>query len=179
MPAQEVATLLTFWQTYGFYLWLLSAMGFLGLAGAVVILWRRLRRAISSYQAPDSRRRGSAALDSILLERSLQIQRHEEALADLGERLSLLECESLRHAGLVRFNAFGDVGGDQSFALALLDGKKNGIVISTIYTRGATRIYAKAVQAGQSIHHLSDEEIAAIERATGLAAMTVQELKER
>lgn len=178
MPAQEVATLLTFWQTYGFYLWLLSAMGFLGLAGAVVILWRRLRRAISNYQAL-TQGVESAALDAILLERSLQIQRHQEALADLGERLSLLERESLRHAGLVRFNAFGDVGGDQSFALALLDGKKNGIVISTIYTRGATRIYAKAVQAGQSIHHLSDEEIAAIERATGLAAMTVQELKER
>jgi hypothetical protein len=65
----------------------------------------------------------------------------------------------------VRFNPFGDVGGDQSFAVALLDGNHDGIILSSIYSRAGVRIYAKFVQTGTASHTLSDEEEAAITQA--------------
>jgi hypothetical protein len=64
--------------------------------------------------------------------------------------------------GVVRFNAFEDTGGDLSFAIALLDEKDNGCVISSIYGRSEARCYAKPVAAGQSLYALSGEEKQAI-----------------
>jgi hypothetical protein len=58
-----------------------------------------------------------------------------------------------------RFNPFKEVGGDQSFSVALLNGKNNGLVISSLYTREGTRIYAKAITNGLSEKHpLTEEE---------------------
>jgi len=67
--------------------------------------------------------------------------------------------------GLVRFRAFQDTGGDQSFALALADGEGNGVVVSALYGRGATRIYAKPVEGWLSPKPLSEEEEAALGEA--------------
>jgi hypothetical protein len=80
---------------------------------------------------------------------------------------------SLQHIGLVRFNPFEDTGSDQSFAIALLDGERDGIVISSLHGRANTRVFAKPVQGGSSPHALSAEEEQAIRIAvsgTGQAA---------
>lgn len=72
----------------------------------------------------------------------------------------------LRKIGLVRFNPFGRQSVDQSFVLALLNEKKNGIVINFIYTPEGVRVYAKKVKEGKAVEHkLSEEEQEAIERA--------------
>jgi hypothetical protein len=71
----------------------------------------------------------------------------------------------VQHVGLVRFNPFADTGGDQSFALALLDAKGNGVVMSSLHTRTATRFYAKPVVGGASSLSLSDEEVKALKQA--------------
>ena len=68
----------------------------------------------------------------------------------------------LQHIGLVRFNPFEDTGSDQSFAIALLDDDRDGIVISSLHGRSNTRIFAKPVTNGSSPHNLSDEETQAI-----------------
>ncbi|MFQ6101198.1 MAG: DUF4446 family protein [Anaerolineae bacterium] len=77
--------------------------------------------------------------------------------------------ETLAHAvqgvGLVRFRAFQDTGGDQSFSLALADGEGNGVVVSALYGRGATRLYAKPVQGWLSRKALSKEEEKALAQA--------------
>jgi hypothetical protein len=65
----------------------------------------------------------------------------------------------------VRFNPFQDSGGDQSFALALLDQGGTGIVISSLHGRAESRIFAKQVTNGRSKHALSDEEQQAIRAA--------------
>lgn len=104
------------------------------------------------------------------------IQRLEHAvvqLADgekhLGEGLR----SAVRHLGLVRFDAFEDMGGRLSFSAALLDDNGDGIVITSINGRQDTRCYAKTVQRGTSIHNLSDEEEQAIREAmTGRRATT-------
>jgi hypothetical protein len=73
---------------------------------------------------------------------------------------------SFSRVGLVRFNPFeGDTGGNQSFALALLDGRGDGFVVSSLHARAVTRMYAKAVARGTSEAALSDEESAALRLA--------------
>ena len=82
-----------------------------------------------------------------------------EAMHAVIERRSL---RSLQHIGLVRFNPFEDTGSDQSFAIALLDDQRDGIVISSLHGRANTRVFAKPVASGGSPHNLSDEESQAI-----------------
>ncbi len=72
----------------------------------------------------------------------------------------------LQKVGFLRYNPFGDTGGDQSFCLSLLDGHDNGIVISSLHSRDQTRIYAKKIDSGQSKDYtLSKEERAVIKKA--------------
>jgi hypothetical protein len=75
---------------------------------------------------------------------------------------------SIQHVGLVRFNPFEDTGGNQSFALALLDADADGILLSSLHSRTATRVYVKAILAGRSDAQLSAEEVAAL-RDAGLS----------
>ncbi|HAP37815.1 hypothetical protein A2410_03580 [Candidatus Shapirobacteria bacterium RIFOXYC1_FULL_38_24] len=71
---------------------------------------------------------------------------------------------SVSNIGLVRFNPFDDMGGDQSFALALLDQHKSGVIITSLHTRENTRIFAKPVKngEGQSISLSKDEKLAIV-----------------
>ncbi len=75
--------------------------------------------------------------------------------------------------GMVRFDAFVDVGGEQSFALALLDDKGTGLVLSNIYGRQDSRMYVKEMVDGQSDKPLSDEEKNAVGLAFGREATRV------
>jgi len=67
--------------------------------------------------------------------------------------------------GLIRFNPFSDIGGDQSFSIALLDGRGNGLVITSLYAREGNRVFAKPIEKGNSIYPLSKEEKEAIKKA--------------
>lgn len=89
---------------------------------------------------------------------------------DLATRLPVVERQSsaaLQRVGIVRYNPFADTGGQQSFAVALLDSRGSGFVISSLHSRQATRIYLKQVSAGRSDTALSDEESEAIRQALG------------
>ena len=68
----------------------------------------------------------------------------------------------IQHVGVVRFNPFKDMGGDQSFSIALLNAHKNGLVISSLFTESGVRIYAKSIKNGESKYQLSEEEKQAI-----------------
>jgi hypothetical protein len=98
------------------------------------------------------------------------IQRLESAVRQLatGERKlgEFLE-GAVQHVGVVRFDAFEDMGGRLSFSAALLDGRGDGVVITSINGRQDARCYAKRVENGTSIHNLSDEEEQAIREALG------------
>lgn len=76
---------------------------------------------------------------------------------------TLLHC--ITKVGIIRFNPFGEVGGNQSFAIALLDKENTGIVISSLYGRESSRFYGKPIVKGKSSYQLSDEEMDAVERA--------------
>jgi hypothetical protein len=72
---------------------------------------------------------------------------------------------SVQKIGLIRFNPFKEVGSDQSFSVALLNGKDNGIVFTSLYNREGNRVYGKPIKNGKSSYTLSKEEQAAIEKA--------------
>lgn len=79
-------------------------------------------------------------------------------------RLSQLHLQKI---GLVRFNPFERVGGEQSFVVALLDKENSGIIVNFIYTREGLRAYTKKVKKGKGEEYaLSEEEKKAIEKST-------------
>jgi hypothetical protein len=73
--------------------------------------------------------------------------------------------EGYQKMGFVRYNPFGDVGGNLSFSVCLLDDAGSGFVISSIHSREGTRVYSKTVSKGKSEYNLSNEELKAIEIA--------------
>ncbi|MFZ3301863.1 MAG: DUF4446 family protein [Microgenomates group bacterium] len=70
---------------------------------------------------------------------------------------------NIQKVGLIKFNPFNETGGDHSFSLALLDGHKNGIIITSLHTRERTRLYIKDVSSGKSKIELSSEEQKALQ----------------
>ena len=89
-----------------------------------------------------------------------------EKLKEVTEDLKKEGVFHFQKIGLIRFNPFRETGGDQSFSLALLDGENNGVVISSLYHREGTRIYAKPVKKGKGAEYeLSEEEKKVIEKA--------------
>ena len=88
-----------------------------------------------------------------------QAKRQEELFALLGR--------SARNLGVVRYDAFEDMGGRLSFSAALLDDHGNGLVITSINARAESRVYAKSIRGGASEHNLSMEEQQAIAEALG------------
>ena len=142
---------------------------------AVVVLvaaLRVVRRAGSASGAggPD-RLLDEVAIDRAFRAQGQRLEAITAELAVLAGRTGSLEGQgrhAVGHVGLVRFNPFEDTGGNQSFALALLDSDANGIVLSSLHSRQATRVYIKSIQAGRAETGLSAEETAALRQA-GLA----------
>ncbi|MFC1789392.1 DUF4446 family protein [Patescibacteria group bacterium] len=83
----------------------------------------------------------------------------------LSKKVKVLENKNefvFQKFGFIRFNPFKEVGGDQSFSIALLDGGESGFVITSYYARGGNRVYGKPVKNGKSEYALSEEEVKAI-----------------
>jgi hypothetical protein len=88
-----------------------------------------------------------------------------ERLVAHSQQVNAVFAHTIQGMALVRYRAFQDTGGDQSFSLALADGEGHGVVISALYGRGATRVYAKPVEGWQSPKALSEEEEQALSEA--------------
>lgn len=83
----------------------------------------------------------------------------EERVNHLYGTLPLL----VRHVGLVRFSPFHDTGGDQSFSVAILDGRGDGVVLSALHSRQDSKLYAKPIEGRSSEYALTEEEKRAIQ----------------
>jgi hypothetical protein len=137
------------------------------LAAVLVVLMLRLRRLDA-----DQRR----AFDGVEVDVLAALARHTRRLDGLDVEVadarthsgSVREdlSRSLSRIGVIRYDAFEDVGGELSFSLALLDEHADGLVMSSINGRSDGRTYLKVVAGGQSLSVLSDEERAAIAAAS-------------
>jgi hypothetical protein len=135
----------------------------------VLILWTLVRYArMARRQARLLRGTEGTNLERMLMEHldgADAVRREIARAAEQGtsNQSSLRLC--LQRVGLVRYDAFPDMGGEQSFSAALLDAEGNGLVVSGLVSRRDMRVYAKPVTRGVSPLSLTDEEREAISGA--------------
>ncbi len=136
------------------FIWLSSLTFFL------VFLTRRFRAQVKGSRGQN--------LEKIVQDLLLG-QKKDRKDIDLSQKeITVLKEQAREHVqkiALVRYNPFNETGGNQSFSLALLDGKNSGIVISSFHSREGTRLYIKQVAKGQADNSFSQEEKSAIKEA--------------
>lgn len=140
------------------------------LIGWLVFISFFLFRLASHYNRLLQGTSGEATTLREVLEKILKsLQVSEERINELVKRAEESEEESKTHiqkVGLLRFNPFEEVGGDQSFILVLLNDENDGIVLTSLHSRTGTRWYGKTVKDGKGVEHeLSNEEKEAIKKA--------------
>lgn len=143
-------------------------VGLVGIVLAVVALVRysRLHRAYGLLQVAEGR---ETIVDVM--------GRTMDEFTDLRDEVARLEANlavtrrdlsaALRHVSVVRYDAFGDMGGRFSFSAALLDDHGDGLIVTSIHGRTETRTYLKGLEKGASDITLSPEEQQAIYLAKG------------
>lgn len=146
--------------------WLIG-LTLLSLAAASACFWqlRQMRRHLAATLASsdgtslektlENHHKGVRSIDSGLAELTASHQRLSQTLELASQKVSI-----------VRFNPFGDTGGDQSFALAVLDGHDSGYILTSMHGRTGTRVYVKPIDFGKSKHQLSAEEERALKQAS-------------
>ena len=133
----------------------------------IVYLFWRMRRLEGDY---DLLTRGSEGKNfvEIVNENIVQTLKLRDEVESLSERYAFVlrrMAGAVQHAGVVRYDAFRDLGGLLSFSIALLDDRGNGLVVSSIYGRSESRTYAKPIIERDSSYLLSPEEKEAIRLA--------------
>lgn len=107
-------------------------------------------------------------LEELLRSHHVRVEEVNTRLDELDEeykRLDITNSLASQKISIVRFNPFGDTGGDQSFSLAVLDAHDSGYVLTSIHGRQGTRVYVKPIDFGKSKYSLSAEEQQALTQA--------------
>lgn len=139
--------------------------------GACVVALLCVRRVAAMQNKLSQLLAGTKArdLEDVITHNNTKIADFDGDIHDLFNASNTIHRQAhkgLHKVGLIRFNPFRDNSGNQSFALALLNSKNNGIVLSSIHTREGTRVYAKDVRGGNAHNHeLTQEEKTAITQA--------------
>ncbi len=129
---------------------------FIWAGGLSFLIWQQnkfLRSVFPKNGERDIRKKFEEILGSIL--------GFEERLADLEKKINELGIDGLKHiqkVELMRFNPYDDTGGDQSFAVALLDRNGTGVVVTSLHARSGTRVFAKGVIEGKPDKYQFSEE---------------------
>ncbi len=145
---------------------LLLIIQVLGVIILLAIGWR-LRNLIRQYRRLLTGK-GEINLEEVLMSLGERKKRLEERLSLVEEELARNREEALGYLqkwSLMRYKAFANTGGEQSFSLVILDRKGDGVVLSSIYGREESRVYAKAIKNGKSSYPLSEEEEQVLARA--------------
>ncbi len=138
---------------------------FFGLSSLYLAI--KLHRLSGSYQKMMQGADGKS-IEEMMLARIQEIEDLKQRVGDLQEKQRLLSLDGMNHLqrlGLIRFNAFDNTGSDLSFSLAMTDAERNGFVLSGIYGREESRVYAKPIVAGESTYMLTKEEKQALDAA--------------
>lgn len=116
--------------------------------------------------------KSAKTLETVLteqLKQTRELDREIQELFDALEKVRTLSFNSLHKYAVLRFNPFKEVGSNQSFSVAFLDGNDSGVVISSLHTREGTRVYSKPVLKGNdSGFPFTEEEKSVILKAASL-----------
>ncbi|HSM34036.1 MAG TPA: DUF4446 family protein [Anaerolineae bacterium] len=144
------------------------ALAMAGGAAALVLRWRQRDLDVSpggSRMIALERRVAQLGQRLEVLESEADAQRAGSGDAAAPIRSSSAGAAAISRIGLVRFDAFSDTGGAQSFALALVDDDGDGIVLTSLHSRPSTRVYIKTIRRGVADAPLSGEEEQALREA--------------
>lgn len=152
---------------HAFAFWLLLAVAVLLVAAWTFFVNRRTRGLEARFQSifAETAEQGTHRMLVDYLGTVRRTAGTVEEMRSEHEQLMTMMPTAIRHVGLVRFSPFHDTGGDQSFALALLDGLGDGVVVTGLHSRTDSRLYAKPIQRGSSEYALTPEEREAMDRA--------------
>lgn len=143
---------------------ILSVAAFI-LSSISVFLFYKIYSVIKILKTSDDQN----SINNVLTDLNNHLKESKTAVVDLKKIVESHQHLSLKHlqkAGFVRFNPFTNTGGDQSFALAILNGHDDGFVISSLHSRDQTRTFAKPIKNGKGEKfELSKEEKMAIDKA--------------
>lgn len=126
--------------------------------GGMIKKYRSLIKGLSDKNIEDLMLSYSGELDSVKKDIYGPV---ENRIADLEKKMP----SCIRHVGLVTYNAFENVGNNMSFSFVALDDKKDGVIITGIYTRENSYVYSKEIIKGQPSRELSREEKEALNKA--------------
>lgn len=138
---------------------LLDVLNIIALVGVVVLaflFWKErsyLRELFPQSGSRDIRTKFKELIEVI----NLLTEKEEELVKDFA-KLKQDNLSNLQRVSLVRYNPYGDTGGDQSFSICFLDGQLDGFLITSLHSRSGTRVYAKPIVKGKSEIELSREE---------------------
>ena len=110
----------------------------------------------------------SGNLERMLIGHIDEVKRVMEKNTELemeNQKLDNLLQQALTRVGMVRYRAFEDMGGDLSYAVAMLDAHNNGVVLSSVFGREGSQAYAKPIENGGSSYVLTEEEQQALKEA--------------
>lgn len=134
----------------------------------LIILWTKFSGLNKKYKNFMQKLGNGKNLEEDLETYMYRVNKVEKQNVEISNQIQKIEnnlIQCIQKVGIVRYNAFKDVGSDLSFALALLDNHNNGIVLNGIYAREMSSIYAKPIDNGKSNYVLSEEETQAIKQA--------------
>lgn len=142
-----------------------AAIASLILSSISVFIFFKIYSILKMLKTSDDQR----SINNVLTDLNNHLKESKTTVVDLKKIVESYQRSSLKHlqkSGFVRFNPFSNSGGDQSFALAILNGHNDGFVISSLHSRDQTRTFAKPVKAGVGEKfELSKEEKLAIDAA--------------
>lgn len=142
-----------------------AAIASLILSSISVFIFFKIYSILKMLKTSDDQR----SINNVLTDLNNHLKESKTTVVDLKKIVESYQRSSLKHlqkSGFVRFNPFSNSGGDQSFALAILNGHNDGFVISSLHSRDQTRSFAKPVKAGVGEKfELSKEEKLAIDAA--------------
>lgn len=114
------------------------------------------------------RGKNAKSLEDTLIYRLDQIDELNQNNATNERNINLIFSKlegCFQRSGLVKYDAFNEMGGKLSFAYALLDEEKSGVIINSVHSREGSYTYIKEVIGGNPVHNLSNEEAEALETA--------------
>ncbi|MBL7156358.1 MAG: DUF4446 family protein [Candidatus Pacebacteria bacterium] len=141
-----------------------SILGFFGLLfGFLIFQIFKLKKRLDIFLSGENK-----GLEQNLKNLLEKTEKNNIDIKEIFQRISKLEKISkisFQKIGFIRYNSFKNVGGDQSFSIALLDNQNSGFVITSMYMKQENRMFAKSIKYGKAEHSLSEEEKQAVEKA--------------
>lgn len=138
---------------------------------SVLIMMDNFRKLSVKYKKYISKLEEGENLDEDLENYLYKVQKIEEQFATMNGEIQEIKQDvstCTKKVGIIRYNAFEDVGNNLSFAIALLDGKDNGVILNGVYARESSSIFLKEIENGNSSTVMSKEEIEAVNRAKNM-----------